>query len=87
MNATDYLDDETVPVGLTRDEVRIVARRQLIASGAAALVILAGAALLMASSHRASMSQGGMARVHQPSFASLPYEGAVSSKPSQVELP
>jgi hypothetical protein len=87
MSAVDYLEDEMVPIGLTRDEVRLVARRQLIASIAAAIVIVAGAALLIPAMHGVRMAERDGARVHQPSFASLPYQGAVSSKPSEIELP
>ena len=77
MGVANYLDDEEVTVGLTRDEIRLVARRQLVASLAAALVILAGAALavLIPASHgdvRAAAHR--VAGVHQPTLSSLPYQ-------------
>ena len=90
MGVANYLDDEEVTVGLTRDEIRLVARRQLVASLAAALVILAGAAvaLLIPASHGAGQASAHrVAGVHQPTYSSLPYQGAVSTKQSEIELP
>ena len=67
--ADSFADD--IVIGLTPQEIRVVAKRQFIASLAAALVIAAGAGLLaiaQSSNEHGRIGQQIVASVHQPTF-------------------
>ena len=85
MSAAHTFDDHEFLVGLTRDETRIVAKRQFIASVLVACVIACGAALLwFVPADRGVATPAGhrFAQVQQPIFVN---QGVASAR--QIELP
>jgi len=85
MSAAHTFDHDEFEVGLTRDETRVVARRQFIASVLVAGVIACGAALvwLVPADHGvATQSPHRFAQVQQPIFVN---QGVASAR--QIELP
>ena len=85
MSAAYFNDENELPVGLTRDETRLVARRQFIASVLVACVIVCGAALLKfvpTEPGQAGFASHGLAQVQQPIFVN---QGVASAR--QIELP
>ena len=89
MSVVEYFDDEESEIGLTRDEIRLVARRQFVASLAAAFVIAVGAvlmALIPASRDHAQLATNKFAIVQQPTFLAQPDQGVASAKQSEIEL-
>ena len=85
MSAAHTFDDDELLVGLTRDETRLVARRQFIASALVAGVIVCAAALLWfipGERGAATPAARGFAQVQQPIFVN---QGVASAR--QIELP
>ena len=83
MNAARTFDYDEFPIGPTRDETRLVAKRQFIASVLVGCVILAGAALLRFVPHEpGTPASHGLAQVQQPIFVN---QGVASAR--QIELP
>ena len=78
-------DDEEMGIGGTREEIRLVARRQFVASLAAAVMIAVGAGVmaLMPASHENVVAAPHRLAIVQPTFMS---ERFVSAN-NQVELP
>jgi hypothetical protein len=90
MSAIEFYADDEVSTGLTRDEIRVVAKRQFIASIAAAIVVLAGAfsvAILPASRDVAQTAQKRIVSVQQPIYASPLDQGVASARQGEIELP
>ena len=90
MSGAAYFDDEESEIGLTRDEIRLVAKRQFVASLVAAFVIAVGAALtaLIPASHDyAQVAPHKFAVVEQPTLLAQPDQGVASAKQSEIELP
>lgn len=92
MGETEYSTDEAIAAGLTAEEIQAVARRQLIASVAVAVVIAFGVAVaaLMPgaqTSNYAEIPTHKVAGVQQPKFVQPLDHGVASAKPAQLELP
>jgi len=85
MSAAHAFDYDEFQVGLTRDETRVVARRQFIASVLVACVIACAAVLVWlipADRGAATQVSHGLAQVQQPIFVN---QGVASAR--QIELP
>jgi hypothetical protein len=90
MGDNQQFDDETVSIGLSRAEIREMARRQLVASIAVALVIAIGAALVAlapASRDVAALASHKIASVQQPQFVTPLTARVESAKRIERELP
>jgi hypothetical protein len=89
MENFELLDDEGVASGLTADEIRFVARRQLVGSIFASVVIAAAAGLMalrpvhpdsaVIASHRVTAAQ--------PSFVTPQAQRVAFLKQHEIELP
>jgi hypothetical protein len=90
MSGAEFIDDEEIAIGLTRNEIRLRARRQFVASLAAAIVSAGGAvsmALVPASHNYTQVAPHKFALVQQATFVTPLEHGVVSAKQSQIELP
>jgi hypothetical protein len=92
MNATENFDDEAIAGGLSSAEIQAVARRQLVASIAVAVVIALGVGLaaLMPASHASNDAEAAphrLALVQQPTFATPLSARLASAKQREIELP
>ncbi len=89
MSNTEFTDDEEVTIGLSAAEIKEVARRQLVASVAVAIVIIIGlgAAMMMPASHDyAQATPHKLATVQQPTLA-IPQTARAEQKKHEVEVP
>lgn len=83
-NAQYFADEE---IGLTRNEIRFAAKRMLLASMVAALVVAVGAlslAFISTSHDYARVAPHRFALAQQPIFVN---QGAVATKQAEIELP
>jgi hypothetical protein len=90
MSAIEFYDDGEVATGLTREEIRLIARRQFTASVAAAIVIFVAAisvAMTPASRDMAQTSQKRSVAVQQPTYVSPLDQGVASARQGEIELP
>lgn len=90
MGADNYLNEEAIAAGLSDAEIQIVAKRQLVASLAVAIVIALGVGLtaVMPASHdRAEAGVRKYTLVQQPTFVSAPAQRFASAKSHAIELP
>jgi hypothetical protein len=90
MSNTEFAEDEEITIGLSAAEIKEVARRQLVASVAVAVVIAigVGAALLMpASQDYAQANSHKLATVQQPTFVVPQTAHVEPPKKHEVELP
>jgi hypothetical protein len=90
MSAIEFYDDGEISTGLTRNEIRLIAKRQFTASIAAAIVVVAAAlaAAMMPASHDvAQTSQKRIVAVQKPTYASPLDQGVASARQGEIELP
>jgi hypothetical protein len=89
MSESPYIYDEAIGFGMSAVEIQSVARRQLVASAAVAIVIALGvvfAALTPAGHDRAEVGAHKFAQVQQPTFVK-PADRVAISNPSGIEGP
>jgi predicted benzoate:H+ symporter BenE len=89
MSGSNYSYDEAFGFGMTAIEIQSVARRQLAASVAVAIVIVLGivfAALTPAAHDRAEVAVHKFAQVQQPIFVK-PADRLAAAKHYGIELP
>jgi hypothetical protein len=92
MSKTEFADDEEITIGLSAAEIKEVARRQLVASVAVAVVIAigVGAAFLMPGSGSQDYAQATshkVATVQQPTFVVPQTAHVEPAKKHDVEVP
>jgi hypothetical protein len=90
MSNAEYFDGEEMGAGATRDEIRVSARRQLIASIAAAIVIGVAALASAFAPQSRNYTQAPTIRaagVQQPVFAASSTQRVAAAKQYDVELP
>jgi hypothetical protein len=89
MSESPYTYDEAIGFGMSAVEIQSVARRQLVASAAVAVVITLGvafAALMPAGHDRAEIGAHKFAQVQQPTFVK-PADRLAISNSNGIELP
>jgi hypothetical protein len=90
MSANEYIDDEAIASGLSGAEIQAVAKRQLVASVAVAVVIALGAGLtafMPAARDHAEVAAHRVAVVQQPRSAPAPDQHFASARQHEIELP
>jgi hypothetical protein len=89
MEYVELLDDEGVASGLTADEIRLVARRQLVGSIFATVVIAAAAGLMALRPVHPDAAVAASQKIilAQPSFVTSQGQRVASLKQHEIELP
>ena len=85
MSGADYAENLHTEIGRAGDEIRSIARRQFVASLAAAFVTITGVALLavVPASNNDQIGQRKFAGVQQPTFVKSPDQRLASA----IEVP